>query len=292
MSRTTEFMRNERYETLLQDLNARLERVWLPGDTPQLPVVLIQGVPRSGTTVLYQLLSRTGGFTYPTNLVARFYRNPGLGWMIQGLVEPFLSHQDLPLQSRAGLTEGWWQPHEFGYFWRHHLGIHDHHEPDAPDLAELVVRLAQLEHAGGRPLLLKNGILSYSTPVLEAALPTLKVIRLTRDPVEVADSILRMRERYTGDAANWWSVRPADISSVEHASPEAQVAFQVRHCRDALDVIEPIVDVDYAGLCADPRGTLGTIADAIGIRLDLDGVPEQLTPSLTHDRARWEPYFA
>ena len=74
MNRTAEFARDERYEALLERLNLALADIDLPGEAPQRPVLLTQGVPRSGTTLLYQRLAHTGLFTYPSNLVARFYR--------------------------------------------------------------------------------------------------------------------------------------------------------------------------------------------------------------------------
>ena len=292
MKRTAAFAQDTSYEALLEGLNATLADVELPGEAPTKPVVLVQGMPRSGTTVLYQLLAQTGAFTYPSNLIARFYRAPAMGLLLQRLARPLLDEPRWALTSRAGATDGWWGPHEFGYFWRHHLQIHAHHEPTAPAPADLVLQLGRMEAAGAGPLLFKNGILTFCTDVLRQALPTLFVVRIRRDPVDVASSILAMRTRYYGDPSAWWSLRPADIGPVEGASPEAQVAFQVRHGMAAIDGIDAQLDLSYAGLCADPRGEVGRILEALGLEGAVHGLPAELTASRTDDRARWEGLLA
>lgn len=276
MTRTAEFAKDEGYEALLERLNTSLAGLELPGTAPQLPVLLIQGVPRSGTTLLYQLLAHTGLFTYPSNLVARFYRAPAMGLLIQRLAQPLLDPPRLDLTSRAGLTEGWWGPHEFGYFWRHHLGLKAHHEPEQPDLTELILQLGRMEATGDAPLLFKNGLLSYATPLLRDALPTLKIVRIHRDAHDVQASILQMRERYHGDRGTWWSLRPEDLSLVAGAPPEDQVAFQVAHATEALDAAGSDLEITYTELCADPRGVLRLVAALIEREPDLHGFPAEI----------------
>lgn len=286
-TRTAAFARDASYEQLLQGLNATLADVELPGTAPTRPIVLVLGLPRSGTTVLYQLLAQTGAFTYPSNLVARFYRAPAMGVLLQRLAAPLLDEPRWELASRGGLTDGWYQPHEFGYFWRHHLGIHEHHEPETPDLADLVLQLGRMEAAGTGPLLMKNALLVYSIPLLQRVLPTLTVIRIRRDPVDVAASILKMRTRYYGDPATWWSLRPRDVSPVEGASPEAQIAFQIHHGSKALSALDPAIDLTYEQLCGDVHHWVGRIADQARIQADLRGLPTTLDCRGTDDRERW-----
>jgi len=292
MKRTAAFARDSSYEALLQPLNATLADVELPGETPQKPVVLVQGLPRSGTTVLYQLLAQTGCFTYPSNLVARFYRAPAMGLLLQRLARPFLEEPKWQLTSRAGLTEGWFQPHEFGYFWRHHLGIYEHHELEQPVPDDLILQLGRMEAVGDGPLLLKNGLLAYALPALKAALPTLCIVRIRRDPRDVAASILAMRSRYYDDPNAWWSLRPKDVSGVEQASPEEQVAFQVRHGGQAIDAVQAEVDLTYAELCDDVHAAVHRILDAVDLKADLTPLPASLEPRTAADLDRWTAHFA
>ena len=100
---------------------------------------------------------------------------------------------------------------------------------------------------------------------LRRALPTLKVVRLRRDPAAVEASILAMRERYHGDRSTWWSLRPADVSAVQDASPEEQVAFQVAHANAALDAAGSDLDVTYGDLCAHPEQTVARICAIVGL---------------------------
>ena len=50
------------------------------------PILFIVGCPRGGTTLLYQYLSYSGLFTYPTNFLSRFYFAPVLGARLQQML--------------------------------------------------------------------------------------------------------------------------------------------------------------------------------------------------------------
>ena len=121
-------------EDFLGRLNEALqvgERGFSEGNAaPQRPLVLVVGPPRSGTTVTMQWLS-TLGFGVPTNLLARMYRAPHLGGLIQNLLtDPSYNYRNEldvwsgeEYQSEAGKTNGLLAPHEFFYFWRQYIPL-------------------------------------------------------------------------------------------------------------------------------------------------------------------------
>ena len=79
--RTDAWRRNDTLEGLLGELSGLLgpaeERLnALDAGAEPLPVVLVVGPPRSGTTLTMQLLAATGLCAYPTNLLSRFYARP------------------------------------------------------------------------------------------------------------------------------------------------------------------------------------------------------------------------
>lgn len=279
--RTEEFAKDLGYEALLERVNGTAAGFHIDsGPVPVRPTTFVMGVPRSGTTLLYQVLASTGVFAYPTNLAARFYQSPAFGHSLERLLAPLIPRSDIAFASRAGNTDAWWGPHEFGYFWGAHLPFEVHHDTPspgtlgAPDLSAMALAMAQLEVVAAKPLLFKNGILCLSIDNLTTALPTLQLVRMTRDPHDVVASILAMRERFTGDRSTWWSIKPAGWEELTEASPEDQVVWQVRRTSDALAEQNVLVDVDYASLCADPRAVVGRIGDALGLALDPSGLPE------------------
>jgi hypothetical protein len=93
---------------------------------PHHPVILIVGAPRSGTTVLMQWLQHVG-FAVPSNIAARFPRNPFFAGMLQRLLsDPTLNfHDELTIpgtqhafHSDYGKTQSPLAPHEFSFFFR------------------------------------------------------------------------------------------------------------------------------------------------------------------------------
>ncbi|MFC1791261.1 sulfotransferase [Gemmatimonadota bacterium] len=282
-SRTAEFAKDAGYEALLEKVNEEVEG-WGEEDdsTPSRTILFVVGAPRSGTTLLYQLLAATGSFHYPTNLIARFYRSPAWGGRMQRLLEPLLNRGDMSYSSRAGNTEQWWGPHEFGYFWEHHFDFRDHHEPEAPDLAGLVRSLAAFEKEGEGPLLFKNPILSFVVEDLARALPSARFLWTQRPSLDLAASIYQTRIRFHGDPGAWLSLRPRDAQ--EGAPPAEQIAHQIRRAHEALSrardrLGDRFAEVDYLEICRRPEGALRIAEELVGTSLGGTHLPGSFTPS-------------
>jgi hypothetical protein len=273
------------YEALLARLNTELAA--LPRSAaaaPRRPVLFIVGVPRSGTTLLHQLLAATGSFGHVSNLVARFPARPGFGARIERLLAPLLPAAPVSYSSAAGKTSGWREPHEFGYFWQRHFRFAEHHELDAAALAgidrqALCAELAELEEALDRPLLLKNLLLAFCCEFLAELLPTARFVCVWRAPLQVADSLLRTRRMYYGTEQAWFSARPADVASLLDAPPAVQVAHQIAAVSRALGAArdrlgpERWLDLAYPALCAAPRAQVARIATLAGITAAIDELP-------------------
>ena len=290
--RTREYAKDRGYEQTVERLNRLLAGAAVPPSPPARPVLFIAGLPRSGTTLLYQLVAAGGGFGYPSNFVARFYRRPAAGALAQALAAPWLPRPEPSFSSRAGATPGWSEPHEFGYFWEGHFPFAEHHEPGKEalgrlDLTLLVGLLGELEETLGLALAFKNVILSFVLDRLARDLPTARVVRIRRPYVDVALSLVAVRRAYFGSAEAWFSVRPAGAAEMLRRPAAEQIAFQIARVEAALDdarnALEPDrwLEIEYATLCTDPRAALTRVAAFAGVdpaALDLGGVPERFVP--------------
>ena len=79
------------------------------------PPVFIIGPPRSGTTVLYQLLCKHTNFSYINNFIGHWYRLPILAAKAYSIL--FQGGNELKLNSNFGKSKNHYGPNEFGEFW-------------------------------------------------------------------------------------------------------------------------------------------------------------------------------
>ncbi|MBY0421762.1 MAG: sulfotransferase [Parvularculaceae bacterium] len=284
---------------------ARLNEVLAPVEAnlteglvaPKRAMVFVVGPPRGGTTLMSQILAVSGGYSYVSNVAARFWRAPSLGVTIDRALQT--SPPALSFASRRGATSGAAEPHEFGYFWSRwfDLGGETHWlDEDARarvDLAELRRALAGMERAAERPMVFKNNTwLTFQADWFARALPNALIVACFRDPAAIARSLLRQRLELYGDPARWWSVRPRAYAALSRLEPLDQIAGQAVEClRDMQDALsrvptERLLRVGYGALCADPRGILNEIAAAcagLGTPIDLAGsasrIPAAFTPT-------------
>ena len=115
--RVSKYLKDLELDRVLEDVNSTLLASYDFCDNNVLnsPVTFIVGVQRSGSTFLNQLLINNFHFTYPNNLVARFWDTPFVG---VALSKSLKLSGEVPFVSDLGYTEGINSPHEFGYFWK------------------------------------------------------------------------------------------------------------------------------------------------------------------------------
>lgn len=271
--RTATFERNAALETLLGRLNAAIAETSLPtSDAAPLPPLFVLGTPRSGSTFCMQWLAESGAFSYPSNLIARFWRSPFIGAMCQQmLTDPaydfrgeFSDVKIKPATSRSelGKTTGLLAPNEFWYFWRAifpgdgDIGI-DLSRATKAHFKTFTQKLQEFESVRARPVVMKGMIINHQVERLAAALPNALFLYLDRDPMAAAWSLLRARERMHGDRETWYSFATPNRAALMDLPPEQQVIGQIETIRADLRrqlsnlPKDRFLTLDYAALCTD-----------------------------------------
>jgi hypothetical protein len=263
-----------------------------------MPVVLVVGPPRSGTTVTIQWLAATGLFATPSNLMARLPEAPYLAGLLQRLLtDPELDYRgelsvgDIDhFASVAGKTAGLLAPHEYFYFWRRFFPLDVARpmtaaERSRSDPEGLAHGLASLQTGVGAPIVLKAIIAQYDLDVVLRHLPSAIVLVTRRREAENVESLLETRTRVMGAESEWFSVRPKGSDLVADADPVVQAAAQVAWTNDDLDAQLADIDsgrvvrVDHADFCSDPASTFGSIQRAcefVGHPIGAYSGPERL----------------
>jgi len=266
-------------ERQLSELNDFLEplekKLRDEAQPPVRPVCFIIGPPRSGTTVLTQLLAATGLFQTTTNFVAGFWKAPALAIRMSKAAS--LPSSPLDFESERGRTVGVSAPHEFGYFWSSWFDLGQaFHTLDAVhrarvDLDGLSRAVGAMEAASTRPLLFKNNTwCTYQADMLAVLFPTARFVVCERDRFFVAQSILEQR-RKLGDENQWWSVKPLGSDKWAGLTPLQQVALQTtgiyKDMANALAGVpsDRICPIDYQRLCTNPRHTVEFILTWFGL---------------------------
>lgn len=246
-------------------------------DRPQHAPVFVLGPPRGGTTVTSQLIASSGLFGITTNFMARFWRAPALGLTIQNALGFGDDPQVSSYESRRGVTLGWREPSEFGYFWSgffdlgqntHVLGPGERARLDAVGMARAV---ASMEHVAGRPMAFKNNTwFTLNADALAQVFPGCVLVVCDRDPFFIAQSIWLNRLDHYGDPNCWWSVRPSDYEHIVTLDPLEQVAAQAVSIKAEMAAklatakSAKIVFAGYDRLTSDPRSLISEIAMLVG----------------------------
>jgi hypothetical protein len=231
------------------------------------PVFLVIGPPRSGTTLLYELLVTRFHLSYFSNLAHRLHRAPVSASLIgRRPIKRWAGN----FESEYGHVRGWFAPNEGGAIWNRWIpephAIDPQSMPEG-DVAEMRSTIYGVASVVGAPFVSKNVMHSVHMVALDAAVPGCLFIRIRRAEQANVRSIVQARSRGGGpdDGDGWWSVKPAGWQATVGADHATQALAQVRGVHADIDAAigilgeTRILDVEYEELCEKPRETMGRV---------------------------------
>jgi hypothetical protein len=230
--------------------------------------IFIIGLPRVGSTLVYQTLVRGLAVSYLCNAAASFPQSPALitHWLtrIWGITPP------RGFDSAYGVAAGWraasqgrdiwarWFPEDQSYVGQGEL---------APSSGgELRGTVAAVEDAFGQPFVNKSQGHAVRILALREVFPNAVFIHVRRDALAVAESILRGRRECFGHDAAWFSVKPSTYPQLAGLAPHKQIAGQIAgvtaDIERSLSIIgaEDTFAIDYERFCNAPRAVLDEFA--------------------------------
>jgi hypothetical protein len=267
-------------ENFFEAVNRHLADAVLPRSSTLgtgFPLIYIVGAPRSGTTLLHQLLSRHLPVGYINNLIARFWLRPSVGiWLTKTLLGEDARHK-ITFHSWFGTTQKIHEPHEFGYFWRHWLKLDQARTHKlSPSRLKLINRdglkealESEILGSFNLPVVFKNVICGLQADFLTEIHPLSLFIHIKRDPFITAASILKSRHKRFGSYDTWWSLKPSTWPfSQNNNDASSEAAMQVYECRREIDeeLSKPRVHalkLTYEELCDQPAHSLERICNAL-----------------------------
>ena len=283
------FQRNQSLEGLLTEVNSDLwqvEQKFLSSRQPDFPVIFIVGPLRSGSTLMMQWLANTGLFSYPTNLLSRFYQAPIMGAKLQLLLaderynfrdELKDFNSDVGFSSENGKTKGALAPNEFWYFWRRFLPFTElDYLPTEQLLKESDTKTMVSEFAGmmdvfQKPMALKAMILNYNIDFLDKLFEKAIFIHTKRDPLTNIASALNAREKQLGSIDEWYSFKIPEYYELKKLNSYEQVAGQIYHINKAVeDGLANVAEhkkmtVQYEYFCENPSAIFDQLKAKLGL---------------------------
>lgn len=270
------------------------------------PTIYIIGPPRSGSTVLYQLVTNYFDVLYIDNLAALARNNLYFGIGLSQKKYPNQPHNNF--LSIHGKTDNE-EPHapNEGLFWYKYLPKNEHVvEMDA--LSPKKIRWIKMYHTAlknryNKPLVIKNLSFGMRLGFIRQIEPDARIILLTRDPADIIHSIYKARKQLNWPEDRLWSIKPGNYQEIEKRPLLEQIVLQYRGIMNEIAAKRPLfgdhfLELSYRELCDDTTGSLQKIQQFVkmtGTRSDVvpplqfsSGLPPRLNEKIVSLLKRYE----
>ncbi len=235
---------------------------------PDLPIIIICGVPRSGTTVVSQALINYLPVDYISNLTALFPRSPIIA---NKLFRKFLNKK-ISFSSYYGKTVHLSGPNDAFFIWNRWLkednsGIKCVLREEKAD--EMTQFFGVFQHEFGKPLILKNNSLNIHAVPIAKALPNSYFICMTRDPIYVAQSLINARMEIQGNLNDALWVDNPDKSGIQDGNYVEDICNQVLYHEKKIAEQQKLIGTErfriirYEDFTENPTELLKEICDGI-----------------------------
>ncbi len=261
---------------------------------PQQPLIFVCGAPRTGTTLMAQVLIHHLPVTYINNITAIFSRSPITASL--AFCKP-VHNQTIAFNSYYGKSNGFAGPNDALYLWDRWLGKDRSVVPTTLAAAEQQAMLqffAAYEEAFPRPLVTKNNNLNTYAALVADALENAYFICMTREPLYHAQALLRARRDIHGDETLAYGISRAPATApqdfVEDVCRQTLYHAQVIQQQQALVGSKRFWIVPYEEFCVAPAQFVTRVAEEmLGESVDLAALEQQLPPFQHTNRINIEP---
>ncbi|MFX0194923.1 MAG: sulfotransferase [Candidatus Hodarchaeota archaeon] len=229
------------------------------------PPIFVIGPPRSGTTLVSQILLASLDLGCLTNAMAAFYLAP---YFIGKLSMLFVRSKETNFTSHYGRVKGLGGPNEGVRFWsrwftgdpsRHLIGGFN-----GKPATQLRKEIVAITHLFGKPVLFKNPYNSNRIIPLNRVFPEAIFIEVSRDLISTASSILRARIDRYGDKTSWFGPGVVDqsVRNIPYWKQVVEQTLRIQNSiKDARDEVgaKKFFIINYSDICKNPAREIDRI---------------------------------
>lgn len=236
--------------------------------------IFIIGAPRTGSTILYQILTNKFDVLYIDNLVDTFYRNLYFGFWIDNLFFDGKPHNCFKSYHGNTLQYGFHAPAECGAFWYRWLPKERHYvakgEMPKEVIKEIKENIFSVINRYNKPFIFKNLNAGQRMGLIYEIAPGAKFIFIKRDPLYTAQSILQSKRRVGKKGNEWWSIKPKNYKKLEKLNTYEQIVKQIffleKQIIEDYKLFDPqnFLIVHYSELCKKSEDIISKIHKFIG----------------------------
>jgi hypothetical protein len=235
--------------------------------------LFVVGLPRSGTTLVYELIAQAFEVSYFSHMFDYTY---GLPNVTTRLTSRLTRNPEPKYESSYGRIPGFFSPAENHTFWmrwfpeRSKLGHYVPGELMNDDLISSMNRaVGSITRISGRPYVFKDVYFTLSIPSLTKAFSRAKVVIVRRDLEAIAASLYKRRCELH-KTLSWWSIKPPFSDDYIGKEMLEQVAFQCVRTEQLMDRAlsevgsECCFSVSYSEVCNSPQHFIASLGDWLG----------------------------
>ena len=226
--------------------------------------IILLAPPRSGSTLAYQLLCHAFESHYLSNFSHLFYKLPYLGGWFSG---KSCNNYSSDFSSNQGFVRGVCGPAEGLHFWRYWIGCGLDESENKNDEENLLLQKRKsyiqsvIKTLGKPDKPVIAGYLGHLVCIdkIKLTFPSAIIVKLYRDPVENALSILESKRKIDSE---WFSVVPEECD-LEDINEYSQVASQVYWLNKKMDKLkgERVLSINYEKICEHPDKVINHVAE-------------------------------
>jgi len=196
----------------------------------QQPIFII-GAPRTGSTILYQIITDIFDVLYTNNLIDILNKNFYFAFWLSSKLFHNKPHNCYTSYFGDTWHCGIMAPSECGSFWYRWLPDEKHfirkNEISKKSVNEIRNNIFSVINKYNKPLLLKNINAGLRMEFISEIAPNAKFIFIKRNPLYTAQSILLVRKKIYNDESKWWSLMPKNYIELKDLDFCEQVVKQI-----------------------------------------------------------------